>query len=77
MPGRTMGFTPEQIAEINNVLAPIISNAVKQINANSKRIMAMDKRPDQSPTDEQPDVFMRYVAQGMLEDLIAELQELV
>ena len=45
--------------------------------ANAERIMAMDKRPDQSPTDEQPDVFMRYVAQGMLEDLIAELQELV
>lgn len=77
VPGRTTGFTPEQIAEINEVLAPIISNAVKQINSNAKRIMEMDKRPQQTRTDEQPDVFMPYVAKGMLEDLIAELQELV
>ncbi len=77
VPGRTRSFTHEQVAEINKVLAPLISDCVEQISANVPRIRAMDNRPRQIYTEEQPNVFMPYVAQGMLEDLIAELQALV
>ncbi len=77
VPGRTRSFTPEQVDGINKILSPLVSHCILQINGHAKRILAMDKRPRQVHTDEQPNVFMPYVAQGMLEDLIAELQALV
>lgn len=76
-PGRTRSFTPEQAAEVDAVLAPLVQHSVKRINAEAERIMGLDKRPRQTHTPEQPDVFFPYVAQAMLEDLIHDLQELV
>lgn len=75
--GLTQSFTPEQRAEVDAVLAPLVQHCVKSINAESERIKGMDKRPVEGWTEEKPDVHFDYVAQAMLEDLIHNLQELV
>ena len=69
------GFTPEQQIEIDLVLGRLVADCVEAINAHAGRIKEMDKRPKQTYTKEQPAVFMPYVAQGMLEELIGRLQE--
>lgn len=69
------GFTPEQQTEIDIVLGRLVTNTVEAINAHAGRIKEMDRRPKQTYTEEHPDVFMPYVAQGMLEELIDRLQE--
>lgn len=70
----TMNFTPEQREAINALLVPIVDNCLKCINSASVAVKAMDQRPKKTHSEAEPDVFMPYVSQGMLEDLIAMLQ---
>lgn len=70
----TTSFTPLQRDAINAHLEPIVDECLKSINSASVAIKAMDDRPKQVYSEAEPDVFMPYVAQGMLEDLIAMLQ---
>ncbi len=75
--GKTESFTPEQRLEIDKVLRILTNQIAVTINTEGERILLMDTRPRQTFTPEQPDVFMPYVKQGMLEDLIVDLQERV
>lgn len=70
----TKSFTPEQRERINEVLEPLTEFLLATIDTAVPAVKAMDKRPKQGWTPEQPEVFMPYVAQGMLEDLIEMLQ---
>lgn len=73
-PDLTQSFTPEQRKAINEFLEPLVDAVLDAINTKAPQIMAMDTRPKTVYTAEKPDVFMPYVAQGMLEDIIAMLQ---
>jgi hypothetical protein len=45
-----------------------------RINAWAPLITKLDQRPKQVWSEEQPDVFFRYVAQAMLEDIIESFE---
>lgn len=72
--GKTKCFTTEQQDEVDNVLNILLRQIVVTLNSEASRIMLMDHRPHESCSEEKPDVYFPYVNQGMLEDLIAELQ---
>lgn len=74
---RTTSWTPEQKARIDDFVTRTADEACRRIETIAPALEALDKRPKVTWTPEQPDVFMRYVQQGILEDLIAELQERV
>jgi hypothetical protein len=70
---KTTSWHPVQQAEVDEWVQATADAIAKDINARRRRIEEMDDRPDQTWSEEQPNVKFRYVAQGMLEDLIAEL----
>lgn len=74
---KTTSWTPEQKAAVDEWVQATADVIANSINARSQSIQAMDDRPKQVWSEEKPDVFFRYVAQGMLEDLISELVERV
>ena len=73
-------FTEKQRAAVDHVLDTIANEALSAINREAPRISAMDTRPvggynPSDPNDGPEKWHFRYVAQGMLEDLIERLQE--
>ncbi len=70
---KTTSWHPVQKAEVDEWVQATADRIAKDINARRQRIQEMDDRPRQTFSEEQPDVFLPYVAQGMLEDLISEL----
>jgi len=72
--GKTTSFTPDQRVEVNKVLSILLRQIEVTLKSESERIQLMDRRPKQTYSKEKPDVFFSYVKQGMLEDLIVELQ---
>jgi len=74
---RTTSFTPEQKAIVDEFIPQLADKISQIINEVAPGLRAMDDRPRQTYSPEQPDVYFPYVAQALLEDLIAELQERV
>jgi len=72
--GLTESFTNEQREALNPFLDDLVDHCLGAIEGKQSEIKAMDKRPHQTYSEAEPNVFMPYVAQGMLEDLIAFLQ---
>jgi len=75
-------FTPEQRVEVDKIISILVYQAVGTINQSALRIELMDTRPNSSydvlNTEDNPNKHkFRYVAQGMLEDLIVRLTEKV
>jgi len=75
--GKTKSFTPEQRVEVDKVLSILKIQIETTINTEATRIRLLDSRPKRVYSPQHPNVFFRYVAQGMLEDLIVDLQERV
>ena len=78
----TKYFTDPQRAEVDDVLTELVNHCLKTIHNRSRRIKQMDKRPPgvwnpTDPNDSPANYQFPYVAQGMLEDLIERLQEVV
>ena len=61
--------------EVRDLTAEVADMACIQINRWALLIKALDKRPKVVWSQEQPNVFMPYVAQGMLEELIDILKK--
>lgn len=72
--GKTTSFTPQQRIQVDHVLESLVTVVLTTLRSEATTIQALDKRPKQGWTVEQPDVFLPYVFQAMLEDLIVELQ---
>jgi len=77
MTEKTQSFTSEQQKRVDEVLSGLVNLITRTINAESPKIQAMDQRPRQVWSEQQPAVFFPYVNQAMLEDLIHELEQLV
>lgn len=71
----TKSFTQEQRREVNLILDELAVRCIERINAETKRIKNMDKRPRKASLPEKPDVYFPYVAQAMLEDLITVFED--
>lgn len=72
-----MCWTPEQKKIVDAVVGDLAKYCTMRINSRTSTILSLDKRPRETYTPENPDVFFPYVAQGMLEELISELQKRV
>ena len=75
--GLTQSFTTEQRKALDPFLDELVEHCLAKINAKGDAIKALDNRPRRTYSEAQPDVYMPYVRQGMLEDLIAFLQSYV
>lgn len=78
----TKYFTPEQRTEVDKVVTQLVRHCCRTIDDQSRLIKQMDKRPYGSwnpadPKDSPANYNFPYVAQGMLEDLIEKLEEMV
>lgn len=76
-PPMTTSWTPAQKAWVDKWLLTKADELSKEINEQARQLMARDDRPRQVWSEKQPDVFFPSAAQGLLEDLIATLQERV
>lgn len=74
---RTTSWTADQKRRVDSWVRATADECCKGIKTIAPSLEALDKRLHQSWTKEQPDVYFPYVQQGILEDLIAELQERV
>ena len=72
-------FTPEQTAAIDGIVDSLVDHCIARIDAETERILGMDKRTRKTfdPADPDAEIFMPYANQGMLEELIAKLEECV
>ncbi len=70
----TRSWTPEQKEQVDGWVQQRAAQVAASINALAPGIKALDERPRQVWSEQQPNVFFEYVAQAMLEDLIHELQ---
>lgn len=75
--GETTSFTPEQKIEVDKAVLEAFNAAATIINRSALRIKKMDKRPKQTYSEAEPDVFFPYVAQATLEDFILFCQSRV
>ena len=66
-----------QEAEAQNAVKFIVAHVCATINIESPRLASLDTRPKQTWIQEQPNVHNPYVAQALLEQVIAVLQEKV
>ena len=74
---KTTSWTAEQKQRVDNWVEHMADEIGERINLLAVSLRKIDKRPRQCYSPEQPDVFFPHVAQGMLEDLIAELEDRV
>lgn len=68
-------MTPAQKAEAKEFVSALVGHCLSEIKERGRRITAMDGRPHQVYTKEQPDVFFWYVDQNLLEELVSRLAE--
>lgn len=73
----TTSWTPAQKAQVDEWLLAKVDELCTEINEQARQLQAKDFRPKQVWSEKQPNVFFQYAAQGLLEDLIATLQERV
>lgn len=74
---KTTSWSPSQQAWVDEWIIGTADDLSRQINGQARLLTAKDDRPKQIWTEDQPDVFFPYAAQGLLEDLITELQSRV
>lgn len=73
----TTSWTPAQKALVDKWLLAKADEICTAINAQASHLLSLDNRPKKVWSERQPNVFFAYAAQGLLEDLIATLQERV
>ncbi len=74
---KTTSWSSVQKALVDKWLFIKTDELLQEINEQARQLMELDDRPRQTYSAEQPDVFFPYAAQGLLEDLIATLEERV